>query len=420
MSIPMSIIIQDNHTQFVIQAYREWVTGKKRTQIAERIRGIAQQQGQFVRLYKKRTGEYEAIFSTDPGYLLGESIKQYFQHAKNLIFCEKAEGDNLLLVVIKDGNVFLDTLLPLTDLKKELLPFTVLKTSFQMVISGNLESILPPGKTIHDFFSASLASSYEYIQEPLVGRLPTLPIVKLLPLPLALKAEHLNSDSLLTMSILIITALIIFIGLFTYSSHVEETRTPKTHELQKIAPYADYMAALNHTPAPNKVLNGMTEMITTLLQIPGWRANTITQNNGDYTITLQSDGGTLANMQEWANTHFFQAALTSDGVRLHKHLVVPHRATVTQIFSLQILCENLIDAIQQKMLMSRIQLKETIQHHDAQESLLVLHFHQISPQQLGLLATLFNELPIIIQHIQINTNNDALMEGIIELSVWGK
>ncbi|OGT52718.1 MAG: hypothetical protein A3F17_03395 [Gammaproteobacteria bacterium RIFCSPHIGHO2_12_FULL_41_15] len=409
--------MQHNGTQFVIQAYREWVKNKKKSPLIERIRAIAEQQGQFVRLYKRRSGEYEAVFSSSPGYLLGESIKHYFQHVKNLIFCEATNDHHqVLLVVIKDGHVFSDTLVSLDQLKTELLPLTTLKMKFQIVVSGKAGTTVLSKKDPDFFFPENLTISYEHIEEPLVSRLPALPIVKLLPLPLALKSEHLSTHSLLATSIVIITALILLIGLFTYSTH---TQKPLPHKPKKLAPYTDYVTALQ-SPSPKRLLNTLSGLITTLFQIPGWRAHSITQNHNEYVITLQSDGGTLALMQQWATHHHFHVVLTENGVELHKRLSFPNRRAITHLFSLQELCENLMDAIQQKTFETRIQLKQTIQHHETQESLLAIHLTDVSPQQLQTLMFIFNRLPIVIHQIQMNIGDDSLIQGVIQLSVWGK
>lgn len=415
----MSTITRNDGTQFVIQAYRELIKYKKKSLQSQRIRDIAQQQGQFVRLYKRRTGEYEAVFSAEPGYLLGESIKQYFQQAKNLIFCESTKDNTqLLLVIIKDGHVFADTCISVDQLKAELLPLTTLKIKFQIVVSGNLAHQIAPTAKDNFFFPEALISSYEPVDDPLIPRLPTLPSVKLLPLPLALKAERLSGDSLLTTSLLIITALVSLIGLFTYSAHMNRQPQP-TQKSEKFVPYADYIEAMR-SPSPTLLIDLMMDLITNLYELPGWSAESIHQTAGNFTVTLRSNGGTLAEMQQWAMRHNFNVDLTTNGVILTAHHAFAARQPFAFIFPLTELSENLIDSIRKNTMESSIHLLQTIQHHDSKESLLTIDLEELSPQQLSLLKNIFSRLPVVLNQIKISINDDSLLHGVIQLSIWGK
>ena len=116
----MSTLVRSDGTQFVMQAYRELLSAKKKSQIIQEIRFLAEQQGQ-----------YEAVFSTEPGYWLGESIWHYFNQPKNLIYCEALpDSAQVLTVVIQQGSVYIDSQMLASSLQLELLPLMRCVTQF--------------------------------------------------------------------------------------------------------------------------------------------------------------------------------------------------------------------------------------------------------------------------------------------------
>ena len=74
----MTLLTRGDGTPFVIQAYRELLITHKRSMLLQEIRMLAEQQGQYLRLSKNKDQNIEAVFNNEPGYLLAESIWQYF------------------------------------------------------------------------------------------------------------------------------------------------------------------------------------------------------------------------------------------------------------------------------------------------------------------------------------------------------
>ena len=113
----MPQILRHDGVPFVVYTYRELVTAKKYSLLKRELEMLGREHGDNARFYVYPDGDLEAIFSKDAGYLLGENIWQHFGNPADLIYCEAlADGENALLVIVKQGSVYLDAQLPLTNL----------------------------------------------------------------------------------------------------------------------------------------------------------------------------------------------------------------------------------------------------------------------------------------------------------------
>src|SRR3990167_1660901 len=209
----MPILTRNDGAQFVIQAHRELLTYKRKSLLSQRVRHIAEGRGPFASLIKKRASQYEVIFSHEPGYLLGESVQYYFNQAQNLIFCEAlAKNSGFLVVVVRKGMVCLDTVITENALHTVLAPLLVGDELFQVVTFGET-----PFKenAKHPVLPSCLIASFEKLDNSLFERLPKLPVLKLLSLPLVLKPEHVifRPTFLITIATMMIISAIVCCGL---------------------------------------------------------------------------------------------------------------------------------------------------------------------------------------------------------------
>lgn len=418
----MSILTRSDGTQFVIQAYRELLKYSKKSLLAQRIRDIAEQQGQFVRLFKRRSGEYEAVFSSEPGTLLGESVKQYFQHTKNLIYCESITANaQLLLVVIKEGNVFIDRLVSKKQLNDELLALTTQKTTFHLVVSGNAPIVEHKTQGTENLchFPQELTASFEHINKPLLPRLPAVPAVRLLPLPLALKAERLHSESLVNTTIVLVVLTMSLIGVFAYIMHHPHNKTLRLPTTKKHTPYARYHMAMK-SPPPTLILGALSQRINELYQMPGWQTQFINLNRSHYKISVNSTGGNLQALHKWATAHHYKLQLNPEGVSLSAAFAVPSRKLMPPIYSLNATIETLIDTITHSIADTRIQLLQSHTYQKSTETGLLINLSDVSSQQIQYLASILDHLPVTLNTVQLEMRDNALISGAIQLSIWGK
>ncbi len=412
----MSTLTRNDGTEFVMQAYRELLRGNKKTLICQRARLLAEQHGQFVRLLKKSYGEYEAVFSREAGYLLGESIKQYFGQIQNLIFCEALpNSSDALLVVVRSGNVYLDTMVASKNIRSELMPLLTDQKTYQVIISGSVPLKQQPA---NDAFCLPTESvqSFELLDAPLLPRLPLVRGLQLLPLPLALKAEHLTNQNISITIVLLAAVLIFGIGYWIFSPSKITSIQPQTKSLANI--YQAYDAALM-TPSPGKQLQELYNLVLTTYSLPGWQAIKITFSDNKYQITVTSLGGDFEALTTWAAFHDFNFQLTPNAAVLTtaSHLLV--RPRPNDIYSAQPVLTTLIDQLDDVLHEKNISLNQTIAHGNVTEMPFVIHLTDSSPQTLLLVGNRLHDLPISITHIELNLK-PGIINGTINLSAWGK
>jgi len=418
----MSILTRNDGTQFVIQAYRELIKYTKKSTLIQRIQETAaEHQAQYVRLFKRRSGEYESVFSADAGLLLGESVKLFFPQYNNLIFCETIdESSQVLLIVIKDYDVFIDTVIPVEQLKNELLPLIAFQESFHIVIFGNIPLMHEDIQLTENQFNfpAELVASYEKMTEALLPRLPVSERVRLLPLALALKSEHLSQSSLMSQGSLFLIIALLLVGVFVYRIQVApHKQTIKAAPV--VNPYAEYFTALQ-TPAPDSVLQVLVLLTEKLYQLPGWQALTLSQTNNNFIIKVKSKSGNLQQLQQWSDNNNFSVKLNPDGIYLETKSDLPQRKGLRVIYPLDLTLETVIDNIKNVFTESTINLTQTIPHGASREAKVQVNFQDITPERLFFFKDIFSGLPVVFNSVDFTLNDDSLINGSIYFSVWGK
>lgn len=412
----MSALTRNDGTQFVIQAYRERLTFKKKASLAQKVRNISAQQGQFVRLLKRRNGEYETIFSENPGYLVGESIKNYFPKMKNLLFIEAwPETENFLFVVIRNGHVFIDSLMTREDLSRELLPLTTLNIAFQVILSGRL-----PDEIINldsGFLPKKIVDTVEHLREPLLQKLPTPENVRLIPLPLALRNERLDNNTLFTTGAIITLFIAVVASGFIYLKH--QQKKPAVIVNSQPVAYEQYHRALD-SPAPDELLGELVNVIETSWLIPGWRATGISQTPNRYELNVSTIDGSLTQLQHWAEKNHYQLFITSRGALLRRKTDIAKRQYKQPAQSLETIAANLIDETKKIAANPVITVKSVIQHRDARELPLAIDLDEIDPQQLVYLSQILVKMPVTLRKAQLAIRTSALLDSQIQLSVWGR
>lgn len=413
----MSTVVRSDGTQFVMQAYRELLSAKKKSQIVQEIRLLAEQQGQYVRLFNKGQGQYEAVFSTDPGYLLGESIWHYFNEPENLIYCEALpDSAQLLVVVVRQGSVYIDSQILASNLQSELLPLMTGDLQYRIITSGNVP--LRRAESFGTFrFPKDLIESFETLDDPLFPELPALKSLQLQPLPLALKSERLNVG--FSTSAIIVLVLVLMIAGWWVLTPDEESAPLHQPVLKKMGhPYAAYFHALS-SPAPDQQLLEMVNAINELYFLPGWRATKITFDHGEYHIDLMPDGGEMSFLRQWSRARNYAFHLSPHGTELSFRTHIATRAKPKTVYSSEQVVTELVDQLDQLLHHQAVSLGATHQRGEVQETQLTIHLDGASPDLLDLVSRQLAGLPVELTSVTINLHS-GLMSGAIQLSAWGR
>lgn len=405
----MPTLTRSDGVEFVIQAYRERTENGNKAALMQKIRVLAEQHGRFARLFKKENHFFEAVFSNEAGYLLGESVKHYFYQAQNLIFCEALEDlQHVLLVVVRDGEVYLDAIVNKQLLSQELRLLISDQYQYQIFTHGDVplidNPILPPEKII----------SFEKLSDPLLPRLPTLKNLQLLPLPLALKSQHLQEKNSLVIYFLV--ALLAFAGgalLYGISNHLQAELAAKTNLIHD---YSYYNNALE-SAEPHAQLNEMMQIIELLYTIPGWQPQYIHFEQGHYQAQFDTKGD-LTQLHQWATFNNFSYQANTDQIDLTRLSQVPSRLAPKTISNEDALITALTNQLSSLLGAEQITVSNTLPAGAAKQTLITVNIPQGTPKIIEIIGQILEDQPVMIQDADFQTNGFTL-SGKIQLSIWG-
>jgi len=413
----MSTLIRSDGTQFVTQAYRELLPAAKKSQIVQDVRLLAEQQGQYVRLFKKSQGQFEAVFSTEPGSLLGESIWHYFGEPENLVYCEALQDTaQVLVVVVRSGSVYIDAQILGSSLQSELLPLMTGDLKYRIVTAGNVP--LRKAESFGTFrFPKELVESFENLDEPLLPRLPALKSLQLLPLPLALKSEHLNLG-FSTPAIVVAIIALVFGGWWFLTPKQNDIPLRQTVMKQLSNPYRVYYKALT-TPAPAQQLSQVVSVVNQLYLLPGWRATKLNFDGKQYRIHIVPDGGDMDLVTKWVKARNYHFQLSTQGAELISRSQIVSRARPKTLYLNEQVVTQLVDQLDRLLHHESVSLGSSQQRGNVKETHLTIRLESVSPDLLDLVSRELRNMPVALQSVDINIHS-GLMSGTIQLSAWGR
>lgn len=404
----MAHITRSDGLQFVIQAYRELLPPGKRAQLIRDIRSVADQQGNYLFLAKKPSGQIEVVYSNETGYLLGESVWNYFAKPDNLIFVEELpENDQVILVVIREGTVYLDVKIGKADVRTELIPLMAGSQKYQIRVYGHVNLNFPN----------DLTESSELLKRSVFNQLKPGPELILKPLMIALKSKILGTNFIPFLTAAIVIA-VVFGGWWTIRSQVPRVVHQQNVMIHASNPYADYQQALATEP-PSQQLENMAGLVQKLYFIPGWKVDRILWQQKKYQVFLESDGGDLETLIAWSKENKFRVEITGNGVRLMRIVQLQNRQEPRKIYATQQVIMLLIDELDQLLHARSVQLGESETYGEAKKTPFSINLKQATPEVLSLIAKQLDNLPLALLSIDLRFN-DGLIDGTIQLSVWGR
>lgn len=190
----MAILRRVDGVQFAVQPYRAVLDVKKSVLLNQEVHLLAQDHGNFVRLFRISHEHYSAVFSQDPGFLLGETVWQHFDRPDNLIYCELMDDKiHALLVVINADGVVVDNKFELVNIIAELNSLILENTKYAVFTYGKVPITSSNDEKAYKFHEQNILS-FNHLAEPLFTSLHVTDQFQLLPLHLALKEHHLNKS----------------------------------------------------------------------------------------------------------------------------------------------------------------------------------------------------------------------------------
>lgn len=409
----MIVVTRQDGVRFIAQAYREQLlTGNKRLLLQE-IRHLALQQGQFVCFMRNMKRDIEAMFSKEQGFLLGELIWDYFGRPDNLIYCESiAQSATCFLVIVRQGSVYFDNKLSCEQVNQEIMPILADNHPYEIYTYGDV-----PLRDTETFGNATftlpkkLVGSFSHLRNPVFPSLLTSSEFELQPLPRALRSKYLRHNRVIVILIALLLTLIMGWALL-WSSHSVVTPPVKT----VVTPTAYEQALM--TPAPDRLMNEVTQKIEELYLIPGWEVSRIRYDGLGYNITLNSADGDVWYARNWALQHSYDFHLVPQGVQLHAKSSLSVRQLPGQYAPFQASMDTLMQRLSQVLPNQAAVVGNIAQFGSLQQAEITLNLNDISPDIFNLIGEELKSLSLslVLMDLQIK---EGLISGKLQLSLWG-
>lgn len=409
----MPFITREDGERFVIPSYRDVIATKQKSQLKKEILLLSQSYGDYITLQRKAMGQYEVAFSTESGYLLGESIWHYFKRPQDMIYCESVPNSTeAILVIVKNGSVYLDGSFPTESIPEELIVFLTQQNHFEIYTYGDVPISQTPTEGKFAFDESSV-KSFNVLSEPIF---PTLPLLKIYQLQLV--DQVLKQHGIGVFPIKQVAIVIVVIGAFwMFYNYISSTNKVVPQIIAPTNPYQDYITALS-SPPPDEEMNQFINALTSIYAIPGWEMKSVEYSAGNLMVAVRSTGGKTSELMDWAEQHSAKVDIKSDGFYLVLHIVTPPRTAPRTIYPLNQIVAAVIDRLSDSYPGNHYNLAEINSKGVYSTTKLTINVSNLSPMVLTLIGQQFKDLPFVIKQISL-TAKDGSFDGSIILEGLG-
>jgi hypothetical protein len=416
----MPILRREDGTKFAVQTYRELLTFKKPSLLRNEVRILAQDHGEYLRIFVQPNKQLEAVFSSEAGYLLAESIWYYVAKPNSMLYCEELAGKQVIVVVVRNGTIYLDAVLPVNEVMGELATLIAAQDKYDVYLFGDV-----PVSDIEEenkfFLHPSLIKSLNRPTESLFAALPVFKNFELQPLALALTIPELNRRSFALPISLGITMFII-LGIWYYATRPTTKTVGQVQVIQPIPadPYAAYKMALTE-PAPEKILGEMASVVNLVYALPAWQATQITYRSSSpiYQITVTSLGGSTKTIIQWADQNNLGITLTPAGATLTLNSNLAKRSPPTYIYDMQQIIALILDRLRNVLPDRSVNMGSILPNIGYKSVSATITFNNVSPDVLMLIGRQLANLPVALSSITISIQQTGLLSGAIQLTALG-
>lgn len=409
----MPYITRDDGEHFVIPSYRDVLAARNKTQLKKDILLLSQNYGEYITLQRKATNQYEVAFSPDRGYLLGETVWHRFKRPQDLIYCEAISGTTeALLVIVKNGSVYLDGSFPLDSIPEELIIFLTQKNDFEIYIYGDVPISEKPDEGKFSFETSSV-KAFTRLDQPVFPTLPLLKIYQLQLVDQVLKAQGIGVFPLRQL----ISAAAVMVLLFLLYSYLTSNRPQIIPSMAAVNPYQGYYNDLK-SPDPVQAMQDLLTQVRLIFTLPGWIPTNISYQPGTFRATVQSNGGRVEALFNWATINNASVDLLPSGVFVNLSSQIANRPIPKKIYTLKDVMGTFVDRLASVYPGNRIKISEMVNRGSYTTMLFDVALEEVSPLVLELIGVQFKDLPFVLKSVAL-TNTSGSFTGSITLEALG-
>lgn len=406
----MPVLRREDGVQFVLQPYRELLSMQSRGLLKQELHFLGQNYGMYARVFSQPDKRFEAVFSHDPGYLLGEMVWNHFGRPVNLIYCEALpDSEEILLIMVRDGNVFLDARVDALQLQEEITALYSNPILFKFYVVGNVPvSEHPEAGKLH--LEKAVVQSFAILNTSVFLTIAIEPQFHLLPLERAVAELKLDQKA----QLLALGVLLAVLGMGVWWWFSTESTPPGVVE----TPLETFQMALR-TPAPSDQLSALSRNVPVIYNIPGWIATQLTYSGSAIQVQANTLGGSLLSLLAWTNFHHMGMQITPAGATLSIPILVQTRITDEEVpQSTQLALATLIDRVKQTLPEKSIQISNTVNHGFYKEVQVIITVDNVAPEVLNIIGQQLIGLPVTLTNCSFNLAN-GLLSGTIQLTILG-
>jgi len=412
----MPAVLRQDGESFAVYTYREFISMKKTSLLKKEIQFLKEEHGEYARFYWQEGGGIEAVFSRDAGYLLAESVWQYFKGPQDLLYCEQLEGKKTaLLVVIRDNLVYLDEEVSLENLVNELETLTMGEHQYDVYIYGGVPISDTPGGGDEVFaFNKEKIRSFNILKESAFLKLPLNPDFLLLPVDQAIADLKLKEPSVIPF---IVGA--VALGVVAYLGYQELNPPPPVPKAPAVVnPYAGYEQALM-SPSPQDVMSQVSDSIRLLYTVPGWVPKQMTYSHGSLSVRLVSELNASGDLLlHWIKRYNMSLGVEENGATLNIQFNLPPRPQPKVLYQLKEVLSLLFDETHLIFPGSTISFTQPSVQGVYSSTDLNITFNGASALVLDLYGKLLGDKPVVINTMTLNVDS-GLLSGQMQLTLLG-
>jgi hypothetical protein len=408
----MPVLRRDDGVLFVLQPYRELLTTKSAALLKREVYLLSQQYGIYSRIYTQPNGQFEAVFARDSGCLLGEAIWQHFGKPQDLLYCEALpEKNQVVVVVVRNGYVYLDAKLSYSQLVEELAPLHAGSAHFAVYLHGDVPISETPA---NNTFSLALekVKSFTRLDASVIETLVPAQHLNLLPIDQAITKLKLNHRTYQVMAAAA-AVIVLSLGWIWFSA----TPNAPIMAQQTADPLQQYKQALT-TPDPTVQLQQIAKQLRVAYSVPGWAPTRISYTGNSMQVELHSLGASITSLLQWSSTNNLNVALSTNGAVLTLPLAVAPRQVPAAIGSTQQMIATLIDRMMLIIPDKSVQLGTSVMGESFRSTTVSVTLNNVSPQVLSLIGKALVGLPLNVANNALDLNN-GLLSGTLQLTLLG-
>lgn len=411
----MPYITREDGERFIIPSYRDVLSAKKPALLKKEVMLLSSNYGEYITLQRKNADQYEAAFSPDPGYLLGETVWHYFKRPKDLIYCEAIPNTtDAILVIVKGGSVYLDGSFPVDSIPDELIVFRTQQSFFEIYIHGDIPLSQQPEEGKFSLETSSV-KSFAILPDAIFPTLPTIKAFQLRLVDIVLKSQGIGVFPVKKL----VAGIAIIAGIWMGIMYLSTTKTELPSAFVGVVnPYQAYENALQ-TPDPTVEIQAVGAQIERFFSIPGWLPVTVEYSSGGAIKTgLKSSGTKLNILFMWAARNNSTLQIATDGVYLTSLIKVPNRSRVTTISPIQQVIAEILDRISTVTPGNKLTLGPMVDRGRFLETQCTISFTDLTLDMLDFFAEQLKGLPLAVVKLSMTINNGTL-SGVLVLNALG-